>query len=533
MQTRMRRSHSLSLLALLIPCLASLTFFACGGDDSAVGNGGPDSGTASSDGSSSINADGSMLADGAPIGDGGTIDADDSGFTLAPIGCAMGHCTPLADDSDLQVPPATANRAWKDPTVSGANVQVGCSSNASIAVCGLSGSAVADGGGAVSPTMVAYNPDGSHAWTYTGSSSGFPAPMVDTSGGAIAANSDVVVRLGSDGHTIWKQLNPGGAPKTPTPVGTKFVFLATSASPANSHSAPLITYDTATGTDKHSYAAVSPIGSSTPTYYYSSGNSPAVSGNRAYVVMGREKSDGSQDTCDIGRLVAFDIASDGSITEAWRSAAFEGPSGASPMILGDQIFFDGAEPSPGNSCLDDDGTPLTVTAASQSPADVNGANTSGKDGYFFGLKDNGASATFQWNTSLGGDCQANSPRDPRGGLWVYPLGKPSLFHLDTTNGLKESDSFTDLTQAIPNATTIASDMTMSGTATKPILILSVLKGPLNNVCALDLAATSNRMVWCYPSGVAAGQFPIISNSTSGPVVVYATAATGIEAINAN
>ena len=506
---------------------------ACSSSGDAVGSG--DNGSGASDASSATDGSASAQSSDGASSSKGALDAGaamsdaslGNGFQLASIGCAMGHCTPLADDSDLQAAPTGGNRAWKDTTVPGANVQVGCSGNGTVAVCGLSGSS--DGG---SPSLVAYDATGAHVWTYA-ASAGFPAPMVDVNGGAIAANSNGAVRIAPDGGVMWTSASLGGAPKSPTPMGQSYVFLATSPTSLSSNQAPLTTVDTATGKRIHTYDAVSPSDSLVPNYYYSSGNSPAVSGSRAYVVMGRNKSDGSTDSCSIGRLFAFDVDENGAIKEAWRSAAFEAPSGASPMVVGSQIYFDGAQPAPaagdgGVACTDDDGSPL-VTAAMQCPADPNGTNPSGADGYFFDLEDDGTTSKFRWCTSIGAGAQANAPHDPRGGLWVYPFGKPALYHLDETTGVQLADSFLDLTTVVPGAVTVASDMTMSGSSAQPILILSVLHPLGNEVCALDLSATTNRTKWCVPSGVAAGQFPIIQGK-NGPVVVYATAATGIEAI---
>lgn len=77
---------------------------------------------------------------------------------------------------------------------------------------------------------------------------------------------------------------------------------------------------------------------------YETKNTPAVAGARAYLSTEAHGIDSD------GRLVAIDVcdASDcgvrGKSTLAWHYD-FRGPSGASPLLVGKRLFFDGSAPS--------------------------------------------------------------------------------------------------------------------------------------------------------------------------------------------
>jgi hypothetical protein len=464
----------------------------------------PTSEASANDGSTDSGDDAGLFEEGGDSGEAGASDAApiEASITLASGGCPMAHCTPQQTDRDVVSPPDVGSQLWQDTSVLGSTIGVGCSSDGTFAACSLV-PASHD-----APALVVYRADGSHLWSSNllGVTAFSSAPIFDQDHGVIAADSSHLIRFDASGNVVWNTTLSGGLPISPVPVAGQFIFLAT-----GSGMAPISLYDAATGAVISS-ETVYETGAEAGQYYYKTANTPAVSGSRVYISMQRAPVDGGADANPVGRLVAFDATSAG-LVEAWRSPPFQGPSGASPTVIGQRIFFDGAGPTPTDA----------------------GTNT----GYYFGLDDHGTSASFAWATNIGSPTQANAPVDPRGGLWVWATGQTRLMHLSSDDGTLLGDSIADLGTLLPSPSHTAaqakSDITMVGSDAAPVMILSIAAND-DYVCALDLGVTTSVPVtrrWCFDGGNGApGQFPVVTNDAGAPIVVFSTQMSGVFGVGA-
>src|SRR5579871_2189526 len=185
------------------------------------------------------------------------------------------------------------------------------------------------------------------------------------------------------------------------------------------------------------------------------------------------------------------------ITPAWNFA-FGGPSGASPLCIGNNIYFDGAGFVPGDNA----GTTI------------------------FGLQDNGKSATLHFHVSLGPGSQpvtCNFAQDPRaaGGFWHEIQYDPNLYHRDAVTGnVIETLNVSSLLAAAgaPAATYWMSGVFNTvGTANHPYMILP--ESDVNYVASyltlVDL--TTSSLVWELP--LFPGNSPFFSDSFEGGAAI--------------
>jgi FG-GAP-like repeat/Cep192 domain 4/Abnormal spindle-like microcephaly-assoc'd, ASPM-SPD-2-Hydin/HYDIN/CFA65/VesB-like, Ig-like domain len=154
-------------------------------------------------------------------------------------------------------------------------------------------------------------------------------------------------------------------------------------------------------------------GSSGP--YYLTTNTPCVNNgshpNRVYVSMSLYTNSATSN--NQGALWALDIDPtnlSNPISPAWNFV-YKGPSGASPLCVGDNVYFDGAGITPG------DNVGPTI----------------------FGLQDNGTSPSVLFENSLGpssGVVTSNFALDPRpvGGFWHQIQNDSKIYHRDFITG---------------------------------------------------------------------------------------------------
>jgi hypothetical protein len=108
-----------------------------------------------------------------------------------------------------------------------------------------------------------------------------------------------------------------------------------------------------------------------------------------------------------GRLIAIDICESaacggrGTFQVAWFHA-FDGPSSASPVLIGQRLFFDG----------------------------LVGYRT----GTVNAVDDLGGSSALAWSARFTGRFGASASRDPRGGIWVAPWQSGELLRLGEKDG---------------------------------------------------------------------------------------------------
>ena len=205
------------------------------------------------------------------------------------------------------------------------------------------------------------------------------------------------------------------------------------------------------------------------------------------------------------------------ISPAW-SFTFHGPSGASPLCVGNNIYFDGAGVTPGDNV----GTTI------------------------FGLTDNGSAPATLFHVSLGASSQnitCNFALDPRpeGGFWHQVRYDPNIYHRSFTDGsLIETVNVSNMLIAngAPQSTYWqAGVFTTYGSSTNPYLILpeAAYPGSGGYVAMLGLSTTSSpQLVWAIPLAgndftrydTPGGDAVLVTNSAGNPVLVTAGKQTG-------
>ncbi|HTQ54604.1 MAG TPA: FG-GAP-like repeat-containing protein [Bryobacteraceae bacterium] len=269
--------------------------------------------------------------------------------------------------------------------------------------------------------------------------------------------------------------------------------------------APLAVYDGNTGAlvgSKYLYQS----GSSGA--YYATVNTACVNNgsypNRVYLLTALTTNNA------YGALWALDIDPTNltnPISPAW-SLSIHGPSGASPLCVGDRVYFDGAGVVP----TDHVGTTV------------------------FGVQDNGTSGSFLFKVSLGASSQpitCNFAIDPRpeGGFWHVVRFDPNIYHRDFVTGkIIESVNVSDMLTAMgapPTTYWQAGIFTEYGTPSQPYLMLPEAGHPQAGgyLAMLDVAA--QQLVWAVPLAgndldpydTPGGDAALVMDSSGNPVVV--------------
>ena len=400
-----------------------------------------------------------------------------------------------------------------------------------------------------------FNPDGSVAWA-TASPGGSPIGLVPTQNGAIVAATagqqldecwqnnctlGFIVNNGGTGYTTATVSLSGGycpgasasativngaiTSVTTTTQGTPCQVIpdvivmgdgvGASVSATLLGAAPVSVYS---GGPSNTGALIGSTylyqyGNSGP--YYATINTPCVNNaqfpNRVYIISALQ-SDSTQ-----GAVWALDIDPNNlasPITPAW-DLTFHGPSGASPLCVGNHIYFDGAGITPGDNV----GTTI------------------------FGVQDNGSSGSFLFQVPLGSgseDVTCNFALDPRpvGGFWHQLRYDPNIYHRDfTTGNLLEIVNVSNLLVAggAPPATYWQGGIfTTYGTSTRPYLMLPEVARPgsLGYFTMLDIAA--QQLVWMLPLAgneygrydTPGGDAALVLDSNNNPVMVMAGKQTG-------
>ena len=329
--------------------------------------------------------------------------------------------------------------------------------------------------------------------------------MVDTEGGAIAADDKTVVRFDSAGNVLWQRFTAGGTPISPVPLPNGLVVLATKADGGSMPVAPISTYDATTGTPGPTIQLTDMDDSG--SYIWATVNTPSSEGNRLYVSMARTPVSGGSDKASKGALFALDISTT-SITVAW-SFVFEGPSASSPMATPNGVYFDGAGVTP-------DGTRQTPV--------------------FFGLHDAGATSQLMWTHEMQSQPNCNAAHDPRGGVWTFGSSDNFMVRLDETAAPDCTDGHCEPTllqeldfprlfrdsKASPIPT-----ISLASTATSsPQMIIGAKLSGSSPVTDIDLV--TGTVAWQYDVGgpTSVGQYPILTDAAGRSVIVYTTIAGG-------
>ena len=399
-----------------------------------------------------------------------------------------------------------------------------------------------------------FNSDGSVAWV-TPSPGGVPVGLVPTPNGAIftgtapqqitqcwQANCTLgfTVLSGGSGYSSANVVLAGGdcpgATATATISGGAITAVTAtsqgsdcdvapdviiegngsgaSVSAAFTDAAPAAVYNGTTGTLVGS-TYLYPTGSTSGPYYETINTACVNNGsypNRVYVLTNL-----STNTAD-GAIWALDIDPtnlSSPITPAWY-LVIHGPSGASPLCVGNDIYFDGAGIVP----TDNVGTTI------------------------FGVQDNGSTGSFLFQIALGPSSQpvtSNFAIDPRpeGGFWHEIRFDPVLYHRAFLTGqVIETVNVSNLLTergAPPSTYWQAGIFTEYGSSTKPYLMLPEAAYPqtLGYLAMLDVAA--QQLVWAVPlagndldpSDTPGGDAALVMDSSGNPVVVMNAKQSGV------
>jgi outer membrane protein assembly factor BamB len=452
-----------------------------------------------------------------------------SPFELAPAGCPMAHCDGRMSDIVSLPPPAPgAQLIWHDPVTSpagtpfGSSRGLGCSGNGRTAACSFGrlppdfeNTRTCDP--AIRDTVVVYGyGDGNGSPTRLWSSGTLlnctafaSVPMISSSGEIIAADNRRLVRFSADGRVIWDTAMTAGIPVSPVPLDNGLVVTAT-------FGGPISAYDSRTG------SRVGMLDLASGTGRFHTANTPAVRGNRIYVSTEFSESSGT------GRLYAIDAILPAGynpldpstydptavLRVVWH-VDFGGPSGASPLVVGDQIFFDGDRPFPD---------------APFAP-------------HVFAVRDLGSSGQKVWARSMGSAMRASFAQDPRGGLWLFTAGTSSdenkwLIRLvledSDGDGVGEVVERIDLDALVaePGVHLPSSALSIAGTARAPVMLVGATAfaegGTVLStyVTAIDLNGRSLLWKVQLPSNFTQGQFPILQGA-HGPRVFFTNQDDGL------
>ncbi len=425
---------------------------------------------------------------------------------VAPTGCAMAHCDQAMTDNTHLPMPVQPVVAWRDRTVNGSLLGLGCSSNGAAVACSFRSAS------SKPSELRVYGPDGTALWSSSvfGSNAYLSAPMIGSDSGVIMADSSRIIRFYPNGEAKWTSTTPGGTPFSPTVTDNGEIILAALNGPVSAYD-----YDSGAMLAQLRLNAAITYNGRTYNGYFDTMNTPAIRGNRIYVVTQFKYGYGS--SLPVGRLIALDLVSDGfgaySFQVAWF-VGFRAPSGASPTLSTDSedrtvIFFDGA------------GTDPALSSAPRA----------------FAVTDLGTSGEFLWNYRLSSATQTSPARDPRGGMWYFPYGSANLLRLSETTG--EVLQTINVTTLMNLGTTYRprSAMTISGDDNAPVMMVTAANSYFSRQYVLAIDLSSGTLLWRYRvdegrgySAMPWGQFPIVLNSSGEPLVVFSSYQNGVWAL---
>ena len=408
----------------------------------------------------------------------------------------MAHCDSRLSDQTRTIAPSLANLIATDSTPVGGG-GLGCVSNLQIVACSFRGDPQRQS------NLVVYDADGQRIWEdggLLGWQAWMSAPILGSDGSVIAADQYSVFRAQPSTNTmLWRMAKPDpGTPISPVLAGEDRSMLLLATKDNLSGGEPAMTvWDVENG----ALLSHMPLRDPANGKLYITRNTPAVSGNRAYVLASR-----MDDETD-GRLYAIDVCNRpgcggrGALNVHWFFE-FKGPSGASPLLIGSTLYFDGRPTS--------------------------------RTGSLMAVKDRGGSARRLWFREFRSTFGVSPAHDPRGGFWVHYVAPDgtSLMRLDEANGslLQEIDASAVL-GVEPGYVAHSVMMLAQSSSEAVVMIFGAQPGgasPLPTyVAAVDVSSTPpGTLLWRHVVGAnkdvnaAGGQFPIVISPNGSRRIVF-------------
>lgn len=371
----------------------------------------------------------------------------------------MAHCTSSLNDRVNLPPPTQVTLIHHDTSVVGSNYGLGCSSNGDIAACTFQNTP-----NNKSQTFLrVYDACGQElfsAGSELGPSTWTSVPMIDRIGGVIAADEMFLIRYHADGSINWLAEHAYGRAFSPVVLGDAILIATTQGW--------LAAFDWRDGEFIDAIRLDAIINGIQGTYV--TRNTPAVRGHRFYLSTEFvPKKDLAtfppppEPMTTYGGLFAVDLERS-RLKLAWQGhpIPFRARSGASPLVIGNAIFFDG-----------------------------DGIDPEGEiDPQFFGIEDHGHYWRWRFHYPLEGKAFASAAADPRGGFWIFAKGKESLIRLDEYG---RSDA-----KRIPvgNPLDILSlETLLNETGWEPSSVISVAQGGYGDVIAMLAIKRQQENAW--------------------------------------
>jgi len=431
-----------------------------------------------------------------------TIAAIQVPFEIPDVGCPMAHadCN-MSDNCFLPVPKYNVGIVWHNQKLESeraGSLGLGFSGNGRIVACTYQG---------IKDNLVIYDYEGDILWSsghLLDTFSFLSAPMVDIHDRIIACDDKKIVLVDpfdydADGTILeWESPLPyGGLVISPVITKDGSLVLATKNGPIyayNSSDGRLISskvLQTHDGNDPFLIRILTRLNG-----FYETINTPCVQGNRVYVLAQFTTGGILSLFKRFGSLIAVDISPDASvdderITIAWHYD-FGGPSGGSPLLINDTIYFDSDRLTP----------------------------SSGKNPQARAVIDKGDTYEVKWVKRIPNVVYGSFAKDPRESFWIIDNANAKLYRTSFESGeiLEQVDIDGLINETGKHQP--CSVITICENKTRPILIIAA-KAIFSNhfstyVIAIDLI-DHNSLLWkvkvaegaLYSLDFPFGQFPVV------------------------
>jgi outer membrane protein assembly factor BamB len=353
---------------------------------------------------------------------------------------------------------------------------LGCSGNGEICACTFQG---------IKDNLIIYDYEGNVLWSsgYLLNSFAFTsAPIVDMYNRVIACDNKKIILIDvfdyDEDNIIFEwltKLDHKGLVFSPVITNSGVIILATKNGPVyaiDSNNGELICCKYLNIDENSPF--ISKIFSKLNIGFYETINTPSVCGNRIYIVAHLNIGGLFSFFKRYGRLYAIDIFPNKEIIEdrlkiAWIYE-FGGPSGASPLIINNTIYFDGERLS----------------------------SKIKKEPHIYSINDIGQTYEINWIKKMPSPVYGSFAKDPRGGFWAIDTYTANLTRYSIDNGhILDSINIDEIVNE-NGLHRPCSVITVCENKTRPIIIIAAsginLTYYSSYILAIDLI-NNNSLLW--------------------------------------